>query len=195
MFLFYLTSALETTSVSESERLDALLFETAKGDAAAFEALYRAARTPVYSYALSILKQPYDAEDVLQDCFLHILASAANYRSQGKPMAWILTIARNLCFEKVRVGLKTTALSETDWWNAVQFSDADTSSEDRVLLEACFSVLHDTERQIVVLHAVAGFKHREIAQYLDLALPTVLSKYNRALKKLKTELEKERVAL
>ena len=45
--------------------------------------------------------------------------------------------------------------------------------------------LSEEERQIVMLHAVAGFKHREIAATLDLPLATVLSKYNRALKKLK----------
>ena len=50
--------------------------------------------------------------------------------------------------------------------------------------------LSDEERQIVVLHAVAGFKHREIADIVELPLPTVLSKYHRALKKLRAFLEK-----
>jgi RNA polymerase sigma-70 factor (ECF subfamily) len=45
--------------------------------------------------------------------------------------------------------------------------------------------LSDTERQIVVLHAVSGFKHREIAAHLGLPLATVLSKYYRAIKKMK----------
>ena len=45
--------------------------------------------------------------------------------------------------------------------------------------------LTEEERQIVILHAVAGFRHRETAELLDLALPTVLSKYHRALKKLR----------
>ena len=40
------------------------------------------------------------------------------------------------------------------------------------------------ERQIVVLHAVAGLKHREIAKLLDKPLSTILNKYRRALKKL-----------
>ena len=53
------------------------------------------------------------------------------------------------------------------------------------------TVLSDTERQIVVLHAVSGFKHREIAACLELPLATVLSKYHRAIKKMKTNLEKE----
>ena len=45
------------------------------------------------------------------------------------------------------------------------------------------------ERQVVMLHAVTGLKHREIAQLLELPLATVLSKYRRALKKLNLLLE------
>lgn len=61
--------------------------------------------------------------------------------------------------------------------------------EDRAVLEAALNILSDQERQIVVLHAAAGLKHREIAKLLELPLPTVLSKYRRALSKLKTKLE------
>ena len=53
-------------------------------------------------------------------------------------------------------------------------------------------ILSDEERQIVTLHAVSGFKHREIAGFLDIPLPTVLSRYNRALKKLRKYLTEER---
>ena len=49
--------------------------------------------------------------------------------------------------------------------------------------------LSDEERQIVTLHAVSGFKHREIAELMELPLPTVLSKYSRALKRLKQRLQ------
>lgn len=51
-------------------------------------------------------------------------------------------------------------------------------------LLALLEALGDQERQIVTLHALAGLKHREIAAMLALPLPTVLSKYSRALKKL-----------
>ena len=47
------------------------------------------------------------------------------------------------------------------------------------------------ERQIVLLHAVAGLKHREIAQLLELPLSTVLSKYHRGLKKLRAQMKGE----
>lgn len=56
-------------------------------------------------------------------------------------------------------------------------------------LDACLRSLSPEECQIVVLHAVSGFKHRQIAQVLELPISTVLSKYNRALKRLRTMLE------
>ena len=51
--------------------------------------------------------------------------------------------------------------------------------------------LNDDERQIIMLHAVCGFKHREIAELLNKPLSTVLSKYRRGLKKLKDFYKKE----
>ena len=56
-------------------------------------------------------------------------------------------------------------------------------------VDAALTALADDERQIVLLHAVTGWKHREIAGLLELPLSTVLSKYRRALLKLKTKLE------
>ena len=49
----------------------------------------------------------------------------------------------------------------------------------------------EEERQIILLHAVSGLKHREIAELLEKPLSTVLSKYNRGLKKMKIQLEGE----
>ena len=47
------------------------------------------------------------------------------------------------------------------------------------------SLLSESEREIVVMHAMWGFKHREIAKQLGMPLATVLSKYNRSIKKLR----------
>ena len=63
-------------------------------------------------------------------------------------------------------------------------SDRISDAEDRLMLEAAFRALSPQECQIVLLHAVSGLKHREIARLMELPLSTVLSKYNRSLKKL-----------
>lgn len=60
-----------------------------------------------------------------------------------------------------------------------------------MVLQTVLSRLSVEERQIVILHSVEGFKHREIAQILDLPLGTALSKYHRALSKLRKMLEEE----
>ena len=59
------------------------------------------------------------------------------------------------------------------------------------MLSLAMQALTSDESQIVMLHAVSGLKHREIASVLELPLPTVLSKYHRALKKLKLRLAEE----
>ena len=65
------------------------------------------------------------------------------------------------------------------------------NAADKVVLHAALHILKEEERQIVLLHTAAGLKHREIAADLGMPLATVLSKYNRAMKKLKNHLREE----
>ena len=180
----------EKTKQQETENtlLDTLLGRIAIGDTAALEALYRRTQTAVYSFALSVLKNAHDAEDVLHDCYVAACNSAAQYHSRGKPMAWLITIAKNLCLQQLRAQRKTADMPE-DMHAFLPADSAGMSVEDRTVLSACMRQLSDGERQIVTLHAVAGFKHREIAAILQMPLATVLSKYNRAIKKLKQHLQ------
>lgn len=166
--------------------LEELLLSIQDGDQNALAALYRETSTSVYSFSLSILKNAYDAEDVLQECFIKIYESAKQYKPCGKTMAWILTIAKNLCFMHLRQQSRTEPLPEQ--LDAQLTWSEEATTIDRVVLQQCMSRLTDEQRQIVVLHAVAGMKHREIAQLLDMALPTVLSKYHRALQKLRSHI-------
>ena len=160
----------------------------AAGDSHSLEELYHRTRTAVYGLVLSYLKHPQDAEDVTQDAFVRIWDTAASYRPQGKPMAWLLTVARNLALMRLRERGKTQELTDEEW-SALPARAPDVTTEDRHVLRAALSVLSEQERQVVMLHAVTGLKHREIAQLLELPLATVLSKYRRALKKLNLLLE------
>ena len=167
---------------------ESLLLGVAAGDSHSLEELYHRTRTAVYGLVLSYLKHPQDAEDVTQDAFVRIWDTAASYRPQGKPMAWLLTVARNLALMRLRERGKTQELTDEEW-SALPARAPDVTTEDRHVLRAALSVLSEQERQVVMLHAVTGLKHREIAQLLELPLATVLSKYRRALKKLNLLLE------
>ena len=96
--------------------------------------------------------------------------------------------ARNLALMALRQRERQADLSEEEW-DAIPAEGPALSPEERELLQTALAALEEQERRIVVLHAVTGLKHREIAQLLELPLATVLSKYHRALKKLKVRLE------
>ena len=185
--LMTVIQTIEEESAANRERLERLLAGVARGEQDALEALYQSARAAVYALALSVLKNTHDAQDVTQDTFVRVYESARFYRPQGTPMAWILTIARNLARMKLREGAKAAELDEAQW-DAIP-AESSVSAEERHLLQDALGGLADQERQIVLLHAVSGLKHREIAQLMELPLATVLSKYHRALKKLRSLME------
>ena len=169
-----------------------LIIRMAAGDGSAFKELYEQTSSAVYGLALSILKNTHDAEDVMHDAFIKAYTSAVTYKPMGKPLAWMLTIVRNLCLNNIRAGKVCEELSEYDDL-AGSLSDSE-AALDRMVLEAAMNILDAEERQIVVLHAMAGFKHRVIAEILDLTTGTILSKYNRAMKKMRKEkLKKKKI--
>lgn len=170
-------------SVPSSATLDQWIFQCADGDPHALEQLYNATSTAVYAYLLSVLKNSHDAEDALHDTYLKIWSGASSYRSQGKPMAWILTIGKNICLKLLKHQDKQ--MSRAEEWMEYTPHSPEMTQEDKWVLQHCLEQLTDDARQIVILHVVSGFKHREIAQLLDLPLSTVLSKYHRSIRKLK----------
>lgn len=158
----------------------------AQGDMKAFEELYNKTDKAVFGFIFSILRNKANAEDVMQDTYLKIIPASKIYNPQGKPISWILTIAKNLALMSLRSEKKTNT-SIDDLENNIEFSQKD-ETEDKLILNLAISKLADDEKQIVILHS-SGVKHREIASFLNMPLSTVLSKYNRALKKLKKILE------
>lgn len=173
---------------SDRVELDRLLAGIAAGEQEALAQLYHRTRGAVYALAVSYLKDPEEAGDVTQDAFVRIWDNAPGYRSQGSPMAWILTIARNLARMKLRERSKLVELEDAQW-EAIPADAPSVTPEDRQVLQEALAALTNEERRIVLLHAVSGLKHREIAKLLELPLSTVLSKYHRALKKLRNQME------
>lgn len=188
MLVFLTTFENEVAAKSTAD--DEMLKSIANGDMEAFRKLYELASGSIYGFALSIVKNPHDAEDVLQDTLLAVYNSAAQYKPMGKPMAWIFTIARNFALMKLRNVQRTDTMEHLQLEDSCAFSQI-TAVEDRMLAGALFDMLDSEERQIVMLHAVSGMKNREIAALLELPLGTVLSKYYRAMKKLRAAAEKE----
>ena len=178
----------EYAPAEERRELQRLLRCIAAGEREALAALYQRTRTAVYGLALSYLRNAQDAQDLTQDVYVQVWDCAAQYRPTGSPMGWLLAVCRNLCLMRLRREERHAALSEEEW-DAIPTPECGLDAEERVLLQNALESLGEEERRIVLLHAVTGLKHREIAALLELALPTVLSKYHRALKKMRSFLE------
>lgn len=175
-------------ALPELTPMEEMIKRMAAGEKNAMAEIYNEASASVYGFVLSILRNTHDAEDVLQDTFIKLWSASSGYMPQGKPMAWILTIAKNLAMSRLREHKRSSDIPEDEWQMLYVESPAVTS-EDRLVLESALKGLSDDDRQIVMLHAVSGMKHAEIAEMLDMPLSTVLSKYSRARKKLKSLIE------
>lgn len=172
---------------------DRLLSYVAAGDEEAFHRLYENTVRAVYGYILSYVKNPQDAEEVMQETYLKVWTLADSYVSQGKPMAWLFTIARNLCLmrfrqQKYQADMSIYELEEQEPGEVCR--EIEMAPEKMTLLSA-LSLLKEEDRQIVLLHEAGGLKHREIAENLEMPLATVLSKYNRAIKKMAGYMKQE----
>ncbi len=167
-------------------RREALIRAVGQGDRDAFYRLYQDTARSLYSYILSLTGNPQEAEDVMQETYLTLWTRAASYVPQGKPMAWLFTIAKNLCFMRFRERKNQADVGLEEWESREEgacWEPLEQAAERRVLLDA-LGRIGAKERQIVLLHAAAGMKHREVARTLKMPLSTELSKYNRSMKKL-----------
>lgn len=176
---------------------DRLLLSIKTGDMDAFRILYEETAGKIYGYALSILKHKADAEEVMQDTFLAVWKQAVSYEAGGKPLAWMFTIARNLCYMRLRrqrvlgdVSLEELQEQESHWEPGTVCEAIELAPEKQALYSA-LATLREEERSLLLLHDAAGMRHAEIAEALKIPLSTVLSRYRRALKKLAGELNGE----
>jgi RNA polymerase sigma-70 factor (ECF subfamily) len=186
--MLFLMTVYGTKTAEETILLEDLIGKIALGNNDAFREFYETTKADIYSFSLSILKNKFDAEDVMQSVYIKVYNSADGYKPNGKPMAWVLTITKNLCHDKLRSNSKQSEFTTIEE-NDASIADS-MQADDKMLLEYCLARLNEKERNIVVLHIVSGLKHREIAEFLKIPEGTVQSKYNRALAKIKSFLER-----
>src|SRR5918992_781464 len=80
-----------------------------------FERLYRRHVGDVYRYALVVLRNPQDAEDVTQTTFLNAYRAYRRGEEPQKPLNWLITIAHNVCRQRFRQATRRP--------NEVQYDD------------------------------------------------------------------------
>ncbi|MFH5836422.1 RNA polymerase sigma factor [Proteiniclasticum sp. C24MP] len=167
-----------------------LFVRIGKGDNTALDELYHLTERTLYAFTVSLTRDHDMALEIMQETYLKILSAAHLYKPMGKPLAWMFTITKNLYYSEVKKRGRYDVLDPMELSNDRRFSYV-TDAEDRLVLEGVLMKLTEEEREIIMLYAVSGMKHREIAENLDMKLSTLLSKYHRGLKKLKDYLEEK----
>ena len=171
-------------------RLEHLIASLARGDVARLEEFYHLTRAAVFGLALSIVKNSHDAEDVTHETYVKVWEAAGTYEARGKPLAWVYTVTKNLALMKIRDRNKSDLFPENDVVNNTS-NTPDYAIEDRIVLQSFLHELTDEEQNIVVLHAISGWKHKEIATFLNLPVQNIIVKYRRAIKKLIRKFEQQ----
>ena len=117
--------------------------------------------------------------------------SANTYKVGSNTLAWIYTIAKNLTFDELAKH-KREISADFDEKGAMiggQYTIDDKLSSP--LLSIIKEELNESEAQIITLHLLSGFKHKEIAEMLGKPLGTVLWSYKNALAKIKAKYKEE----
>jgi len=179
-------------SMGVTEQLpDAGLVRRARaGDGSAFGALVDRYMRAAYAVALSVTGRHEDAEDAAQEAFMVALERIEECRSPDRFAGWLMTIVRN----RARNLVRREVLRGTD--AVPDGAPAKGPTPERVVeqieleerLSKALQDLSDVQREIVLLHDLEGWKHREIAERLGIPSGTVRSHLHFARKALQKDL-------
>lgn len=143
-----------------------------------FVRYYQSVYKDLYRYALYVLKNPQDAEDVTGETVTDAYASIESLRDPEAFRRWIFAIQSNKCKRKLKEYTeKTVELPD-------EFGETETM-EEAVQVRQAFAALSDEERQLISMKVFGGYKSHEIGVVMNLNENTVRSKIQRGLSKMR----------
>jgi len=163
------------------------------GDAAAFEELYRAHAGRIYNLVLRMVGSAHEAEDLLQDVFLHAHRKLGSFRGDSSLGTWLYRLAVNHCLDSLRgrQARMARATDSIDGEGSVEPAAAEPAvptAISRLDLERAIARLPPGCRTAFVLHDVEGFEHNEVARLLGVSEGTSKSQVHKARMKLRAML-------
>jgi RNA polymerase sigma factor (sigma-70 family) len=162
-----------------------------RNDQPALDALFREARPLVFSTALHILSFAADAEEVALDVFRRIWNSSHQYDGdRGSVTAWIVSIARNLSFDRLRSRTHEPDATPEGCYRECRSSAVDSEiryfrQEQRLLLEKALTSIPADQAHAIDLAFFSGMTHADIAENLGEPLGTVKTRIRMGLIRLR----------
>jgi RNA polymerase sigma factor (sigma-70 family) len=190
----------ETDQVSpEAQQPDTLVERMQSGDLDAFEEFFNTFKRPVYATALAITRDPFLAEEVLQDCFVKAYRVRERLDPGRSPLPWLQRVTINLCYSRVS-RRKTLAEPITSLITNLVVDLAarpDQVVESREVLDVLqrgIDALPPKQQTAIILYYLHGYSLAEAAEIADCNVGTMKSRLHYALKALRATLPVERRA-
>lgn len=150
--------------------------------------IYEAHHIAVFRFAYSIVQDTHLAEDVMQDTFLKAHRGFLDYQNRGTERAWLFQIARRTAYDALKKRRREVSCDNTE---LITLAGPDEHTAETDLSEL-LRPLTPTDRDIVLLHVVAGLTHQEAAKALGRSVHSVKKRYERALCTLRAQLKEEK---
>ncbi len=157
----------------------AVVLAAQRGSHEAFAELVRRHQRRAYAVTRAIVLSHEDAEDAVQEGFLHAHRALDRFRPDQPFGAWLFRIMANAALDLVR-RRKVRDADELPESIALPFRDPAESGELRDRLHAALAQLGDRQRAVIVMHDVEGFTHGEIGRTLGIPEGTARSDLHHA---------------
>lgn len=170
------------------------------GDRQAFGQLVNLWADRAYNLAYRMVRNPQDAEDVVQEGFLNAYRSLPRFKRESSFGTWLYRIMTNTALVKMRKNAREVFLDEPDSgdgkrppkglldWPRTPLDDL-INGETRAIMDEAIEALPLDLRTVVVLRDVDGLPAAQVAEILGLSVPAVKSRLHRARVRLRDRLE------
>ncbi len=174
----------ETRVPVEDDTPTAALVERAQnGDEYAYGALYQRTVPRIYALCLRMCGDADHAQELTQDVFVKAWSGLGRFRGASKFSTWLHRVAVNVVLEDRRTAARRRSREVlTDVWERYDKAVVTSMPGTRVDLERAIAKLPEGAREVLVLRDVQGYKYREVASMLGVAVGTVKAQVHRARK-------------
>ena len=169
----------------------ALLQQIVSGDSEAFSRFYDRYASLVFTFALRLLGSRADAEDLLQEVFLHVWRQAQSYNPErGSPEAWLITMTRSRAIDRVR-SIRRRDMSPLSpdeparLEGGTQVAPPTQALEAKLTVQGALTKLPEAQRTVLELAYFDGLTQSEIAARLREPLGTVKTRMRTGLERLR----------
>lgn len=165
-----------------------LVLGCCRGERQAQFALYQHYAKGMYNVCLRMLRNPHDAEDVMQVAFVDIFGKIETFKFDSSIGAWIKRIVVNRCIDHLKKKRLLTDSLETSNPKELSAGYQESSPDPAYTVDGIKSAMQDLSdgyRVVLNLYLFEGYDHEEISTILGISTSTSKSQYHRAKKRLK----------